>query len=224
MKTPFTRRQFLKTSAVAAAAGVSAPLWQSRARAAVPAPASAAPAPAIPPGPFNGTRESLNAYHVPDWFADAKFGMWNHWGPQSAAEYGDWYARRMYIEGEPQYRHHLEHYGHPSKTGFADVIKSWKADKFDADYLMGLYKKAGAKYYVSMGCHHDNFDLWNSKYQPVWNAAASGPKKDIVGLFKKAAEEHGLRFGVSEHLSNSFCWFGTGARQRQDRPARRRAL
>jgi len=60
-----------------------------------------------------------------------------------------------------------------------------------------------------MGCHHDNFDLWNSKYQPRWNAAASGPKKDIVGLFKKAAEKHGLRFGVSEHLSNSFCWFGT---------------
>jgi len=209
MKTPFTRRKFLKTSALAAAGGVSAPLWQSRARGAVPAPASAPPAPAIPPGPFHGTRESLNTYVVPDWFRDAKFGMWNHWGPQSAAEYGDWYARRMYIEGEAQYRHHLEHYGHPSKTGFADVIKSWKADKFDADYLMGLYKKAGAKYYVSMGCHHDNFDLWNSKYQPRWNAAASGPKKDIVGLFKKAAEEHGLRFGVSEHLSNSFCWYGT---------------
>jgi alpha-L-fucosidase len=208
MKTPLSRRKFLKTSALAAAAGASAPLWQPRPRAAVPPPSAAASVPAIPPGPFNGTRESLNTYHIPDWFADAKFGLWNHWGPQSAAEYGDWYARRMYIEGEAQYRHHLEHYGHPSKTGFADVIKSWKADKFDADYLMGLYKKAGAKYYVSMGCHHDNFDLWNSKFQPRWNAAASGPKKDIVGLFKKAAEANGLRFGVSEHLSNSFCWFG----------------
>jgi alpha-L-fucosidase len=208
MKTPFTRRKFLRTSALATAAGVSATVWQSRARAAAPSPAAAAPAPAIPPGPFNGTRESLNSYRVPDWFGEAKFGIWNHWGPQSAAEYGDWYARRMYIEGEPQYKHHLEHYGHPSKTGFADVIKSWKADKFDPDYLVGLYKKAGAKYYFAMGVHHDNFDLWNSKYQPRWNAAASGPKKDIVGLFKKAAEEHGLRFGVSEHLSNSFCWYG----------------
>ena len=177
--------------------------------AAAPPPTTAAPAPAIPPGPFTGTRESLNTYHAPDWFGEAKFGIWNHWGPQSAAEYGDWYARRMYIEGEPQYQHHLQHYGHPSKTGFADVIKSWKADKFDADYLMGLYKKAGAKYYMSMGVHHDNFDLWNSKYQPRWNAAVSGPKKDIVGLFKKAADQQGLRFGVSEHLSNSFCWFGT---------------
>jgi alpha-L-fucosidase len=209
MKTPFSRRDFLEASALAAGAGLTASLWQSQLLAAAAGPApSAGGTPQIPAGPFAGSRESLKAYHVPDWFADAKFGIWNHWGPQSAAEYGDWYARRMYVEGEPQYKHHLEHYGHPSKTGFADVIKSWKADKFDADYLVELYKKAGAKYYVCMGVHHDNFDLWNSKYQPRWNAAVSGPKKDIVGLFKKAAEKHGLRFGVSEHLSNSFCWFG----------------
>jgi alpha-L-fucosidase len=165
--------------------------------------------PSIPPGPFVGTRESLNTYQYPEWFRDAKFGIWAHWGPQSAAEYGDWYARRMYVEGEPQYRHHLEHYGHPSKTGFVDVIASWKAAQFDADHLIGLYKNAGAKYFVSMGVHHDGFDLWNSKYQPRWNAVASGPKKDIVGLFKQATGKHGLRFGVSEHLSNSFSWFGT---------------
>ena len=210
MKTPLSRRAFLKTSTLAAGAGLTAPFWESRLRAAAggSAPDAGAP-PQIPSGLFAANRESLNTYRAPDWFGDAKFGIWNHWGPQSAAEYGDWYARRMYVEGEPQYQHHLQHYGHPSKTGFADVINSWKADKFDADYLVALYKKAGAKYYVSMGCHHDNFDLWNSKYQPRWNAADSGPKKDIVGLFKKAAEQHGLRFGVSEHLSNSFCWFGT---------------
>src|ERR1035437_294430 len=208
MKSTLTRRRFLQTSALAAAAGVSSPLWQSRIRAQAPAPAFTASLPAIAPGPFKGSRESLAAYRMPDWFADAKLGMWNHWGPQSAAEYGDWYARRMYVQGEPQYQHHLEHYGHPSKTGFVDVIKSWKADKFDADYLMGLYKKAGAKYYVAMGCHHDNFDMWNSKYQPRWNAVASGPKRDILGAFAVAARRHEMRFGVSEHLSNSFCWFG----------------
>jgi len=210
MKNRLSRRAFIKASTLAAGAGLSAPLWQSRLLA---APATTAPsndpAPAIPAGLFTGSRESLNAYHVPDWFRDAKFGIWNHWGPQSAAEYGDWYARRMYVEGEPQYKHHLEHYGHPSKTGFVGVINSWKADKFDADYLMGLYKKAGAKYYMSMGCHHDNFDMWNSKFQPRWNAVASGPKKDILGSFRAAADKHGLRFGVSEHLSNSFCWYGT---------------
>jgi alpha-L-fucosidase len=122
MKRTFTRRSFLETSALAAAAGVSRPLWRSRALAQSLSLASAAPVPAIAPGPFKGSRESLAAYHMPDWFADAKFGMWNHWGPQSAAEYGDWYARRMYVQGEPQYQHHLEHYGHPSKTGFVDVI------------------------------------------------------------------------------------------------------
>jgi alpha-L-fucosidase len=172
--------------------------------------ASAAP-PAfdIQKGPFAATRESLKAYRVPDWFRDAKFGIWAHWGPQSAAEYGDWYARRMYIQGERQYEYHVKTYGHPSKVGFKDVIATWKADKFDPDHLMQLYKQAGAKYFCSMGVHHDNFDLWNSKYQPRWNAVAAGPKKDIVGLFRKAALRQGLKFAVSEHLSNSYNWFAT---------------
>jgi len=205
MKSSFSRRAFLKASSLAAGAGLISPFWQSRLLAASDATAPIASAtPEIPPGPFAGNRESLKAYRVPDWFADAKFGIWNHWGPQSAAEYGDWYARRMYVQGEPQYNHHLQHYGHPSKTGFVGVIDSWKADKFDADYLMGLYKKAGAKYYMSMGVHHDNFDMWDSKYQPRWNAAASGPKKNILGLFKAAADKHGLRFGVSEHVWGSY--------------------
>ncbi|HEX8920867.1 MAG TPA: alpha-L-fucosidase [Pyrinomonadaceae bacterium] len=163
----------------------------------------------IPPiqmGPFVGTRESLAAYRVPEWFRDAKFGIWAHWGPQSATEYGDWYARNMYIQGEWQYEHHVKTYGHPSKFGFKDIIPTWKADKFDADYLVGLYKQAGAKYFLSMGVHHDNFDLWDSKHTR-WNSVRMGPRKDIVGLFRRAAVKHGLRFGVSEHLAMSYKWF-----------------
>ncbi len=160
-------------------------------------------------GPFQATRESLQAYRAPEWFRNAKFGIWAHWGPQSATEAGDWYARNMYIEGSPQYKFHLEHYGHPSKVGFKDVIATFKADKWEPEHLMDLYKNAGARYFVSMGIHHDNFDMWNSKYQPRWNAAASGPKKDIVGIWKTAARKRGLRFGVSEHLSNSFDWLST---------------
>src|SRR5579863_2287996 len=72
----------------------------------------------IAPGPFQATRESLEAYEIPQWFQDAKFGIWAHWGPQSAAEAGDWYARNMYIQTEWQYKRHLEQYGHPSKFGF----------------------------------------------------------------------------------------------------------
>ena len=162
--------------------------------------------PAIQSGPFKGTRESLQAYEVPTWFRDAKFGIWAHWGPQSAPEDGDWYARNMYRQGDRQYKTHLERYGHPSKLGFKDIIPTWKGDKFDAEYLVGLYKKAGAKYFVSMGVHHDNFDMWNSKHQR-WNAVNMGPKKDIVGLFHAAARKNGLKFGVSEHLWISYKWF-----------------
>lgn len=172
----------------------------------------------IEKGPFEPSRSSLENWKVPDWFRDAKFGIWAHWGPQSAAEYGDWYARRMYEEGSVQNKYHVQTYGHPSKFGFKDVIASWKADKFNADHLMELYKKAGAKYFVSMAVHHDNFDLWNSKHHPRWNSVASGPKKDIVGMFKKAAQKQGLRFGVSEHLSNSYTWFGTAHRSDKSGP------
>lgn len=162
----------------------------------------------IQKGPFTGTRESLKAYRAPDWFRDAKFGIWAHWGPQSAPEQGDWYARNMYIEGHAQYKWHQQNFGHQSKVGFKDVIATFKGEKFDPEHLMDLYKKAGAKYFVSMGCHHDNFDMWNSKHTR-WNAASMGPKKDVVGLFRQAALKRGLKFGVSEHLWISYKWFGT---------------
>jgi alpha-L-fucosidase len=172
----------------------------------------------IAAGPFQGTRESLASYRPPEWFRDAKFGIWSHWGPQSAPEAGDWYARRMYIQGEAQYASHVERYGHPSKSGYKDVIATFHAEKWDPEHLMDLYVKAGAKYFVSMGVHHDNFDLWNSRFQPRWNAASSGPKKDIVGLWKQAARKRGLPFGVSEHLSNSFDWLATAHRSDKTGP------
>jgi alpha-L-fucosidase len=165
-----------------------------------------APKLSIAPGPFTGTRESLAGYQVPDWFRDAKFGIWAHWGPQSAVEDGDWYARNMYMQGSDQYQYHVTHHGHPSRVGYKDLIPTWHANEFDPDHLMGLYKKAGAKYFVSMAVHHDNFDLWNSKHQR-WNAVQMGPKKDVVGLFRKAAQKHGLKFGVSEHLWITYKWF-----------------
>ena len=186
-----SRRQAIGTMAAAAA-------WR---------PASAQTGvPPIASGPFKGTRESLQAYEVPEWFRDAKFGIWAHWGPQSAPEDGDWYARNMYMEGSPQYKFHVAKYGHPSKFGFKDVIGTWTGDRFDAEHLVGLYKDAGAKYFVSMGVHHDNFDMWNSKYQR-WNAVNMGPKKDVVGLFHAAARKNGMKFGVSEHLWISYKWF-----------------
>ena len=172
----------------------------------------------ITPGPFKGARESLKEWQVPAWYRDAKFGIWAHWGPQSAPEYGDWYARNMYIQGNRQYEYHVKNYGHPTKFGFKDVIPTWKADRFDPEHLIGLYKKAGAKYFCSMGVHHDGFDLWKSTHQPHWNAVAIGPKRDIVGLWKRAAQKAGLRFAVSEHLAPSYHWFSTSHRSDKTGP------
>jgi alpha-L-fucosidase len=161
----------------------------------------------VTPGKYAGTRDSLKSYSVPDWFADAKFGIWSHWGPQSAVGDGDWYARFMYIEGSPQHEYHLKRFGPQSKVGYKDLIPLFTAERWDPDHLIDLYAKAGAKYFVSMGVHHDNFDLWNSKHQPRWNSVAAGPRKDIVGMWAAAARRRGLRFGVSEHLHNSYDWF-----------------
>ena len=157
-------------------------------------------------GPFKPTVESLKTYKTPDWFRDAKFGIWAHWGPQAVPRAGDWYARYMYVPGHWHYDHHLKHYGHPSKVGYKDIIPLWTAEKWDPEALMDKYAAAGARYFVSMGVHHDNFDLWNSKHHR-WNAVAMGPKRDVVGTWKAAATKRGLRFGVSEHLGASHNWF-----------------
>jgi alpha-L-fucosidase len=155
---------------------------------------------------FEPTFESLAGYKCPEWFRDAKLGIWAHWGPQAVPMVGDWYARHMYDQGSGQYEHHVKTYGHPSKFGYKDIIPLWKAEKFDPNRLMKLYKAAGARYFVSMGVHHDNFDLWNSKHHG-WNAVKMGPRRDIVGAWQKAARRQGLKFGVSEHLGASFTWW-----------------
>ena len=178
--------------------------------------AETAPLP-IAEGPFKPEMESLLQYKCPDWFRDAKFGIWAHWGPQAVPMDGDWYARGMYEEGNKHYKYHLEHYGHPSEFGYKDIIPLWKAEKWDPERLMQLYKKAGAKYFVSMGSHHDNFFLWNSKLH-TWNAVNMGPKRDVVGEWQKAAQKCGLKFGVSEHLGASFTWFQSSHRADKNGP------
>jgi alpha-L-fucosidase len=204
MNSFFSRRKFLKQSALVTAAGLSAPLWLRHARA---ADAAAAPVRAIADGPFKPTWESLEQnYKLPDWYRDAKFGIWMHWGPQCQPGDGDWYAKYMYDQGKPQYQWHLDHYGHPSKFGFKDVINSWKAEKWNPAALLQRFKGAGAKFLVSMACHHDNFDNFNSKYQP-WNSVNVGPKKDIVGTWQKLAKDAGMNFGVSVHNARAWNWY-----------------
>jgi alpha-L-fucosidase len=160
---------------------------------------------------FQPSWTSLSAYQVPGWFRDAKFGIWAHWGPQCQPEYGDWYARGMYQEGSDQYKYHLNKYGHPSVFGFKDVINSWKAEKWNPEELLALYKKAGARYFVALANHHDNFDLYNSRHH-TWNATRIGPKKDLIAGWAKAARKQGLPFGVSVHASHAWSWYEVAQR------------
>jgi len=175
----------------------------------------------IQQGQYQPTDESLRTYQFPEWFRDAKFGIWSHWGPQAVPRQGDWYAKKMYISNgfdwntrrlngipDEDYTYHLEHYGHPSVFGFKDIIPLWKAERWNPEQLMKLFKRVGAKYFVSMGSHHDNFFLWNSK-RHRWNSVNMGPKKDVVGLWQAAAKKEGLRFGISEHLAASYTWYQT---------------
>jgi len=165
----------------------------------------------IADGPYQPDWNSLAQYQLPDWFRDAKFGIWAHWGPQCQPERGDWYARKMYIEGNATYKFHVEKYGHPSKFGFKDVINEWKAENWNPDELVGLYKNAGAEYFFALANHHDNFDLFPNKYQ-AWNSTKYGPKKDLIGGWAKAAKSHGMKFGVSVHAAHAWTWYETAQR------------
>ncbi len=159
----------------------------------------------IADGPFKPDDESLRQYKCPDWFRDAKLGIWAVWGPESVPMQGDWYARHLYEEGSRHNKYHVEHYGHPSTNGFKDIIPMWKAEKWEPEKLMALYQKAGAKYFCMIAMHHDNFDCWNSKFNR-WNAINMGPHRDIAGEWQQAAARNGLRFGMTEHLAASW-WF-----------------
>ncbi len=168
---------------------------------------SAAPSASTETALFQPSWDSLAAgYRTPDWFRNAKLGLWAHWGPQCAAEFGDWYARRIYMQGDSAHAHHIATYGHPSEHGFIDVIGTWKAEKWDPRDLMARYVKAGARYFVAMAQHHDNFDNFDSRFHP-WNSTRLGPKKDIVGIWEKLARSSGLRFGVSNHGSHAWHWY-----------------
>jgi len=157
-------------------------------------------------GPYPADWKGLSRiYTVPDWWREAKFGAWAHWDPQSMPEQGDWYARGMYIQGNRQYEYNLKNFGHPSEYGYKDICHNWVIDRWNPAELMDLFVDMGARYFMAMGVHHDNFDCWNSAYQP-WNSVNIGPRQDIVGTWEKVARQHGLRFGIGFHNSPPRTW------------------
>ena len=152
-------------------------------------------------GPYTSSWDTLSRYYnVPEWWREAKFGAWSHWDPQSQAEDGDWYSRGMYQEDSEQYRYHLEHYGHPSEYGYKELCRDWNVQNWNPEDLMQLYIRMGARYFVAMGNHHDNFDCWDSRYQP-WNSVNIGPKKDIVGIWQETARKYDMPFGIGFHAT-----------------------
>lgn len=157
-------------------------------------------------GKFEPTWESLSNRQIPDWFRDAKFGIWAHWGPQCQPEAGDWYARAMYEQGSYPYNHHIEKYGHPTEQGFMEIMNEWKAPNWDPNKLVELYKNTGARYFMAMGNHHENMDLWDSSHQP-WNSVNIGPKRDILAEWEAAARHHDMPFGVSIHSAHAWTWY-----------------
>ena len=172
-----------------------------------------------PNGAYEANWESLKNYDIPTWFQDAKFGIFIHWGPYAVpAHWSEWYPRLMYQDsvrwhqtdpkktkqgGHAVFAHHKETYGHPSKFGYKDFIPMFKAEKFDANEWIDLFKKAGARYVVPVAEHHDGFAMYKSNITP-WNAAEMGPKKDVMGELFAAAKAAGLKFGASSHFA--FNW------------------
>ncbi len=166
-----------------------------------------APAMAAPQGAFQPNWASLTGgYQAPDWFRDAKFGIWAHWSAQCVPEAGDWYAREMYLQGTRAYNHHLKTYGHPSDVGFMQMYPRWTAERWNPVDLLDLYKRAGARYFMALANHHDNFDSYASSHNP-WNSTRYGPKRDIIGTWEKLARERGMRFGVSNHSAHAWHWY-----------------
>ncbi|MEI6605588.1 MAG: DUF2341 domain-containing protein [Verrucomicrobiota bacterium] len=161
---------------------------------------------------FEPTLESMKQYETPEWYADAKLGIYMHWGPMSIPGVATtWYARWIYEQGCEGNKYHVATYGHPSKFGYKDICKLFKAPKFDqaqADRYVKLYKQAGARYVVPVAVHHDNFDMWDSKYQPRWNSVATAGK-DVVGMWRKAVDKEGLRLGVASHFARTYRWLQT---------------
>ncbi len=155
---------------------------------------------------FEPTVESLRQYECPEWFRDAKFGIWSCWNAYTVPGQGDWYARNMYMEGSRAYNYHCKTYGHPSEFGYKDVVDLWKGENFNPKEQVKLFEEAGAKYFIVMANHHDNFDLWDSEYQP-WNSVNYGPKRNIIKEWYEAMESSSMRWGLTSHLERTWSWF-----------------
>jgi alpha-L-fucosidase len=196
----FSRRSFLKTGTALAAASVVSPqyLWAKG-------------------GAMSEDGDIFSKFKCPQWFKDAKFGLWLHWGPQSIPAKGaGWYASHMYLQpeksgksfGKNAWPYHRLTFGHQSEFGYKDICNLWKAENFDAEQTIQLFMKWGARYVATMANHHDNYDLFNSSIHK-WNSVNVGPKRDILGEFAEAARRNHLPWMASVHTARAKSFFAS---------------
>jgi alpha-L-fucosidase len=165
---------------------------------------------------YEPTWGSLQAYTVPDWYLDAKFGIFIHWGIYSVPAFGnEWYPRNMYVAGRPEFEHHVETHGPQSQFGYKDFIPLFNAEKFDPDDWAQLFKQAGARYVVPVAEHHDGFAMYDCSLSE-WCAAKMGPKRDILGELAQAVRQQGLVLGVSSHRAEHWWYFDGGTKFASD--------
>ncbi len=165
---------------------------------------------------YQSNWESLKKYQVPDWFRDAKFGIFIHWGVYSVPAFkNEWYPRNMYQQGSEEYKHQVEKYGPMDKFGYKDFIPQFKAEKFNADDWATLFAKAGAKYVVPVAEHHDGFAMYKTTLSK-WNATEMGPKRDIVGELAEAIRKQNLVFGLSSHRIEHWFFMNGGRKFMSD--------
>lgn len=163
-------------------------------------------------GKFKPTWDSLAQFRVPEWYQDAKFGIFIHWGPYCVPAFGnEWYPRNMYLQGSPEYEHHRQTYGSQDTFGYKDFIPQFRAEKFSAPAWIELFKEAGAKYVVPVAEHHDGFAMYNTALSR-WNAVQMGPRRDVIGELAQAARQQDLVFGLSSHRAEHW-WFMNGGRR-----------
>lgn len=162
----------------------------------------------ISEGPFEAKWDSLEQYEIPQWYKDAKFGIFIHWGAYSVPAFGsEWYPRQMYIDtkrrGDNFFQHHIDTYGPQQKFGYKDFIPQFKAEKFDAKAWAKLFKDTGARYVIPVAEHHDGFPMYDCSFTR-WDSTEMGPKRDVVAELAAAVRDEGMKFGVSSH--RAFNW------------------
>jgi alpha-L-fucosidase len=161
-------------------------------------------------GPFQPNWESLKKYKAPQWYEDAKLGIFIHWGVYSVPAFAnEWYPRNMYQQGTPEFKHQVETYGPQTKFGYKDFIPLFTAKQFDAAQWANLFRQAGAKYVVQVAEHHDGFPMYESSLTD-WCAGKMGPKRDLVAELSKGVREAGLYYGVSSHRAEHWFFFNGG--------------